>query len=310
MKTNWVRSSIVEEHLKSIKNLRFEYRIINISNLKIKESLISNSRFKSKLDMEHVNRLSIGMASKKPFVPPIVTSSNEIISGNHRIAAASEIDTEIYAYVLLNADKDTKELIRRTDNADHGLSLSKDELLQQAVYLHNHHNLTISEAARKMNLKYDMVQSYVNSTKVREYLESKGVNTINLHHSVLVLLHTFDDYDIIEEMGRTAAVGRFTYDQVKIIVDELKKKNGKENKIAHIKEFRGSIVALKDKRSAFKPIRNKLLNEADSDKGICKLIANISSFDDTQFVSVDEAKSVIAKLKSAVTKLEQICKKK
>jgi len=310
MKINWVRSNVLEEQLKSIKGLKYEYRIVSIASLKIKESSLSNSRFKSKLDMDHVSKLSIGMVSKKPFIPPIITSSHEIISGNHRVSAALEIDTEIYAYVLLNADRDTKELIRRTDNADHGLSLSKDELLQQAVYLHNHHNLTVSEAARKLNLRYDMVQAYVSSTKVREFLESKGVNTINLHHSVLVLLHTIEDNDIVEELGRTAAVGRFTYDQVKSIVDEVKKKHDKNSKIEHIKAFRSNIVTLKDKRSAFKPIRNKLLSEIDSDKGICKLIDSISSFNDTQFISFDEAKTVIAKLKKAITKLESICKKK
>lgn len=260
----WTEDPRTEEKLRNL-GVSFQCRKIPLAELKIKESRTNNARLGQATDDDVVERYALAMESGKKFPAIVCTASGFILDGNHRTAAAELTDADFaLAYVVLNADKTTRDIIVRTFNAEHGVPLSKTERIQQAVQLVVTDGCSISDAATAESVKYDDVKDGVDVFQVRGVLEDAGLRSSDLHKSaVLKLKKLSGDPPRMYACAELAIAEKLTVAEVEDLVDKVARKRRAEAKDEIISDWRSKLIRRKN-TGAPHPNRIKIFRHIQS----------------------------------------------
>lgn len=253
----WSRNTQAEKLLDRL-NVKYEYREINLVDLKIEESKKNNARFGQTIDEDTVESYAVAMGNNAEFPAIVCTSSGFVLDGNHRVDAAGLNDaTTIMAYVVLNADKQTQDYIIRTCNVAHGLPITKEHRLVHAAQLVIADGVTISAAAKAMNLKYDAVRDAVDVMRMRQQLETLGVPSATLHKTTMLRLHQFKEQpDVLKELGGLAVSEKLTIAELDVLIVQIMEHRSQQARLNKITTWRSSIVGRRDRGAPF-PERSK-----------------------------------------------------
>lgn len=256
--SQWMSDSQVEKALEDL-DAKWELRVIKLSDLRVEESKKNNARLGQALDPETVDRYAIAMAGGKAFPAIVSSASGFIFDGNHRVDAAGMNDAvEIMAYVVLNATKKMSEIIIRTFNASHGKPLSSSERIQHAVHLHKECKMSMSDAAKSLNVKYEDVRDAVSVQKIRGLLDAAGEDGSALSQSHVMHLKKFESQPkVLVALAKVVAHHRWNLNELRGMISKVDAQRTEKARLSIVNEWRTKVKGRRDSTSKF-PIRDRL----------------------------------------------------
>lgn len=268
LNSQWMPDRRVEKELEDL-GAKWDLRIIKLSFLKIDESKRNNARLGQALDDETVERYATAMSDGKAFPAIVCSPSGFIFDGNHRVDSAGLNDaSEIMAYVVLNANKKMSEVIIRTFNASHGKPLSSHERIQHAVHLHSECRMSMSDAAKALNVKYDDVRDAVSVQKIRGLLDAAGEDGAALPRSHILLLKKFESQPkVLTALAKVVAHHRWTLNELRSMITKVDAHRNEKARLGIIHEWRVKVQGRRDKTSKF-PARDRLFRVFVNPDGI------------------------------------------
>lgn len=273
----WCRDPKSEQLLSSL-GVQFEYREFRIADLRVAESRQNNARLGLPTAESAVESYTVAMANNAEFPAIICTPSGYILDGNHRTESAIRNDVDkVMAYVVLNADRAMMDQIVRRCNTTHGLPLSKDHKIIHAVHLHIEGEMSLSEAAKAMGLKYNDVKDAVEVTTMRAKLEDMGIQSSSLQKSIVLKLKPIAEQDDIFKQTASLVVNeKLTTNEVDSLMTQLTsvRTEGARSKI--LVTWRSRIVGRRDRGTQF-PERAKLFRQLETLAGLVNDIQSLEA---------------------------------
>lgn len=268
----WIRDMSAEE---SLTKLGFTFKVpavVQLSSLKIAESLSNNARFKASTDNDSVIQYSYAMSHGVSFPAIVIDQAGMILAGNNRVAAAMMAGLKtIGAYVVTNGDQKMRDLFVRTDNTRHGLALSEEEKIQQCLWLHETHGISFKELNSTYfggnPSTYNKIISEAHDRTITAQLEKAGVNPDKIPKSIRTKLHPLAPVGAnggIANLKILRAVGRAILDcslrdnEVGDLMAAVKTGESERATIDIINNFTAAIDK-KRKGSTTSPLKSKLL---------------------------------------------------
>lgn len=294
----WCRDNKAEELLNKL-GVRWEFREVAISSLKIDESRQNNARLGQTLNDDTVESYAVSLANGDQFPAIICTPSGFILDGNHRISSAVLNDClKVMAYVVMNADRAMMDTIVRTCNTTHGLPLTKEHKVIHAAFLHLSTGKTISDAAKVMGLRYNEVKDAVEVQQMRKQLEILGIQSSLLHKSIVLKLKPLIEHPkVLEQTASLIATEKLTVSEADTLIASMTEHRGENPRLQVLTEWRTRIVGRRDKGVQY-PNRTKLFRQLTSFSALADGIESLEAIGIRTTEDRREVQRIWRKLKS------------
>jgi hypothetical protein len=242
----WTVDEPAEQLMRSI-GIEFEYRRnIPIASLNVEKSKRLNARFNNPIDEDQCQTYAFKMKAGVSF-PCLVLHEDLILAGNNRTHAAILAGrTHVDAYVILKATPQQIDIFTRRDNTRHGLSLTKEELIQQCVDRHLKYDTPLSELNQEYfggnQGTYELIKAAVATQKVADKLKAKAIDIgrLTTRASLAPLYRFRDNANVLTSLGQVVVEFNLPQTQVKDLADKVYEGQTEEARLSIVSQFRKS----------------------------------------------------------------------
>jgi hypothetical protein len=161
----------------------------------------------------------------------------------------------VAAYEIRNGTTKIYDILTRVDNARHGLALTVEERVQQALHLAKEHSLPMTECAIRMNVKPELVIKANQAGKMREFLEDAGIDATHFTGACLLKLHTIGDLDrghnrkVLLRIGTVIVKEKLTAEDTGALINHVKKVNTEAQQLRAVDDWCSTYLVNKPQSS-------------------------------------------------------------
>jgi len=256
------------EQLMEMCGINWEIQDVDIKDIDLRGSRHNNARIETdKLNDELAAQYAEGMKTGVHFPMPILQKGRGrsklfTLSGNHRVAAAEQVDQPIRAYVTRCTDEEAIDIVVRVANSLNGTQSSAKERIEQIYQLHHDHGRSLPDLAALFNMKLSTVQFKMRLEAFRHELADLGIQAATLPlHSLDAINRIRTNEQVMVGAAELAISQNMTAARVKDMVGEVKAERGERKQLAVLKNWNGQAKQENPKRGtnlARKPLKTKL----------------------------------------------------
>lgn len=284
---------------------------VPLSDIQITDAARQNIRPVG-IDQDVVLQYAIAMEDGAEF-PPVVLYRKKVgfgvLNGLHRVTAAPIAHKQtVPAYITTleeSADARAIEVLQRMLNTLNGLNYGKEERIQHAIRIHEVLGYTVSDAARMMGLKPQMLVSRLGAISAKK--RAAGLDLVISNETAetsLNELNRLKNPAIFKAAVLIAQSARLTTEQVRAMSQEIREAVNDEQATAVIEAWRTKMDAVIKETMGGKyqgptsPARRAMLYLDRLERNV-----KVENFNP---LTLPERKNVIAAIDGAIKRLQRI----
>lgn len=212
---------------------------VPIVDIDVRASLGNQARF-DPINRANVERYALKMIDGEPF-PAIILFRKEkdtlvAIDGNHRIAAATEAEkVAIDAYVLTEMDALTVMRLTRTWNIGNGQGLSRDEIVETAIYFAHNTPYSLKDIAKMVGMNERTLGGYIRHRETKDRLFKLGVPAEGMGQTHVERLGGIKDDAVLAEAARLVIRAGLPIAKVESLVQDIGRAKSEQERMAVVR---------------------------------------------------------------------------
>lgn len=240
----WTHDTLAEQVLNKWE-VKFRVAVVRIDEIDLAASADNHARIRGKaVDSEVIQDYGLALERGDTFPRVVLLKASAgkkkyvIMGGNHRVRAADlNGDEEIEAYVFESTDKVQADLIPRQLNVGLGITCSKEEAVEHAIYAINSYGYTTKRAAEEWGLREDYLKRKISTSKMAEKLAKYGVNARRLPEATLAKLNAIsDNVNVLAAAGRAILSQGMSGEEAAVFVNEVKAAETEADRMAVVSQ--------------------------------------------------------------------------
>jgi ParB-like chromosome segregation protein Spo0J len=213
-----------------------------LTAIDVQAGLRNQARLESPLDKQTVERYALAMIDGAQFPPVLLVAQPSglylPVDGNHRLAGASEAELPaVDAYVLDVHDKLVITRLIRTWNIGNGRQPSREDIIEQGLYLANNTPYSHKDIARMLGMKEGTFSAYVRARAVKERLFGISIPADAIPHATLNRLHQLKDDSVLGEVAKLTIRAGLSLDRIDGLLADLAKQRTEADRLAVVKSW-------------------------------------------------------------------------
>jgi ParB-like chromosome segregation protein Spo0J len=212
---------------------------VRLDEIDIAKSKGNQARPGIPIDEEIVTTYRTNLLSR-PYPPIVAREVGDellVLDGNHRVAAAESLHLSEYphgCYVVACSDRQADDFARNANTA-HGVRLSRDQSIEQAVYSVTDLGVSIREASESFSIPDKTIGDAIRAKEAKDRAYRLGVSIDRLSITAQRNLQRISRDQLFKEVGSFANREKLSAVEIDTIVREMNPKTD-ESALAYLDE--------------------------------------------------------------------------